>query len=30
MLSRQEAIREVKENILPFWQGMADKENGGF
>jgi len=30
MLSKQEAIREVKENILPFWQGMADKENGGF
>jgi mannobiose 2-epimerase len=20
----------VKENILPFWQGMIDKENGGF
>ncbi|MDR0455839.1 MAG: AGE family epimerase/isomerase [Treponema sp.] len=30
MLNRQEAIREVKENILPFWQGMADEENGGF
>ena len=30
MLNKQEAIREVKENILPFWQGMADKENGGF
>jgi len=30
MLNKQEAIREVKENILPFWQNMADKENGGF
>jgi len=30
MLDRQDATREVKENILPFWQGMADKENGGF
>jgi len=30
MLNRQDAIREVKENILPFWQGMVDKENGGF
>jgi len=30
MLNRQEALREVKENILPFWQGMADEENGGF
>jgi mannobiose 2-epimerase len=30
MLNKQEAIRELKENILPFWQGMADEENGGF
>jgi mannobiose 2-epimerase len=30
MLNRQEAVREVKENILPFWQNMADEENGGF
>jgi mannobiose 2-epimerase len=30
MLNRQDAICEVKENILPFWQGMADEENGGF
>jgi len=30
MINRQDAIREVKKNILPFWQGMADEENGGF
>jgi mannobiose 2-epimerase len=30
MLNRQAAIQEVKENILPFWQGIADEENGGF
>jgi len=30
MLNRQEALREVKENILPFWQTLADEENGGF
>jgi mannobiose 2-epimerase len=30
MLNRQEALREVKENILPFWQGMVDEKNGGF
>jgi len=30
MLNRQEALREVKENILPFWQGIADEKNGGF
>jgi mannobiose 2-epimerase len=30
MLNRQEASREVKENILPFWQNMADEGNGGF
>jgi len=29
-LSKKDAVREVKENILPFWQGMADEENGGF
>jgi len=30
MLSKQEATHEFKENILPFWQNMADEENGGF
>jgi mannose/cellobiose epimerase-like protein (N-acyl-D-glucosamine 2-epimerase family) len=30
VLNKQEAIREVKNNILPFWQGMADEETGGF
>ena len=30
MLNRQEAEQMVRENILPFWQGMADRENGGF
>jgi mannobiose 2-epimerase len=30
MLTRQAAIQEVRENILPFWQGMADREHGGF
>jgi mannobiose 2-epimerase len=30
MLNKQNAIKEVRENILPFWQGMVDKENGGF
>jgi len=30
MLNKQEAIQEVKQNILPFWQGLADEENGGF
>ena len=30
MLNRQDAAREVKENVLPFWQGLADGENGGF
>ncbi|GBU26878.1 N-acyl-D-glucosamine 2-epimerase [Treponema sp. R8-4-B8] len=30
MLNKQEALREIRENILPFWQGMADNENGGF
>jgi len=30
MLGRQEAEQMARENILPFWQGMADMENGGF
>jgi mannobiose 2-epimerase len=30
MFTRQAVIQEVRENILPFWQGMADKEYGGF
>jgi len=30
MLNRQEAERMARENILPFWQGIVDKENGGF
>jgi len=30
MLNKQEAIQEVKQNILPFWQALADEENGGF
>jgi len=30
MLNKQEAILMLKENILPFWQDMADTENGGF
>jgi mannobiose 2-epimerase len=30
MIGGDEAIKNVRENILPFWQGMADKENGGF
>jgi mannobiose 2-epimerase len=30
MLNKQEALREVKENILPFWQTLADEANGGF
>jgi len=30
MLTRQAAIQEARENILPFWQGMADREHGGF
>jgi len=30
IILRQEAERMVKGNILPFWQNMADKENGGF
>ena len=30
MLNKQEAIQEVKQNILPFWQGLSDEENDGF
>jgi len=30
MLNKQEAEKMARENILPFWQGMADEENGGF
>jgi mannobiose 2-epimerase len=30
MLNRQEAERMARENILPFWQGIVDRENGGF
>jgi len=30
MLHKHEAEQMAKENILPFWQGIADKENGGF
>jgi mannobiose 2-epimerase len=30
MLNKDEAVQMVRENILPFWQGMADRENGGF
>jgi mannobiose 2-epimerase len=30
MLNKQEVIRELKKNILPFWQSMADEKNGGF
>jgi cellobiose epimerase len=26
----QEAEREVRENILPFWLGLVDRANGGF
>ncbi|MCL2265279.1 MAG: AGE family epimerase/isomerase [Treponema sp.] len=30
MFGKQEAIQMVRENILPFWQNMADAEHGGF
>ena len=30
MINKQAAASEVRNNILPFWQGMIDKENGGF
>ena len=30
MLNKQEAEKMIRENILPFWQGMIDEENGGF
>src|SRR5215470_19022121 len=30
MIASRAAEQIVKENILPFWQRMADEENGGF
>jgi mannobiose 2-epimerase len=30
LINKQAAVQEVKNNILPFWQGVIDKENGGF
>jgi len=30
MLNKQDIEKIAKENILSFWQNMADKENGGF
>jgi len=30
LLNKQTVIQEVKNNILPFWQNMIDKENGSF
>jgi mannobiose 2-epimerase len=30
MFNKNEVIKTVRENILPFWQGMTDSENGGF
>jgi mannobiose 2-epimerase len=30
MLNKSETEKMVKDNILPFWQGMADREKGGF
>ena len=30
MLNRLEAEKMAKNTILPFWQGMADREHGGF
>jgi len=30
MLNKHEAEQMARKNILPFWQGMADRENGGF
>jgi mannobiose 2-epimerase len=30
MLNKQEVVQMAKENILPFWQGMIDREHGGF
>jgi mannobiose 2-epimerase len=30
LIRQQKAEKMVKENILPFWQNMADNENGGF
>jgi len=30
VLNKQEAEKMARNNILPFWQGMTDKEHGGF
>ncbi|MCL2209937.1 MAG: AGE family epimerase/isomerase [Treponema sp.] len=30
MLNKQEAVQMARENILPFWHNMADREHGGF
>ncbi|MCL1958017.1 MAG: AGE family epimerase/isomerase [Spirochaetes bacterium] len=30
MLNKQNAIQEIKKNILPFWQSLIDQNNGGF
>jgi len=30
VLNKQDVVKMVRENILPFWQNMADKLNGGF
>jgi len=30
MLTKQEVEKMARENILPFWQNMIDKEHGGF
>jgi mannobiose 2-epimerase len=30
MLKKTEITQMVRENILPFWQGITDRENGGF
>jgi mannobiose 2-epimerase len=30
MLNIEEATQMARENILPFWQGLADREYGGF
>jgi len=29
-MNKQEVEKMARENILPFWQGMTDMENGGF
>jgi mannobiose 2-epimerase len=30
MFSKEAITKTVRENILPFWQGLIDSENGGF